>query len=217
RVVRRRAQRADGGGLDLAVGRHEGHPAAACERDAGLESRADAAVGRVARRAAGEGGERGFGRFERAVARAVVDEDDLGVGLVRAEPADELAEHGRDVLFLVEREDDDRERGGHFRSQSGRSRRMRAGLPTTTAYAGTSRVTTAPAPTCAPLPMVTPGRTIAPTPTSASSSMTTGANASGACRIGTPRPASRCTEVRIFTQGPTPTFLPMRRSPAAWK
>ncbi len=36
----------------------------------------------------------------------------------------------------------------------------RAGLPTTTAPAGTSLVTTLPAPTTAPSPMVTPGRTV---------------------------------------------------------
>src|SRR5205085_7281990 len=40
----------------------------------------------------------------------------------------------------------------------------RAGIPTTTEFAGTSCVTTAPAPTVAPGPMVTPQRMIAPLP-----------------------------------------------------
>ncbi len=44
---------------------------------------------------------------------------------------------------------------------------MRAGLPRTTAPAGTSRVTTAPAPITAFSPMVTSGRTIAPVPITA--------------------------------------------------
>ncbi len=41
---------------------------------------------------------------------------------------------------------------------------MRAGLPITTACAGTERVTTAPAPTIAPAPMVRPGRMVALAP-----------------------------------------------------
>ncbi len=40
-------------------------------------------------------------------------------------------------------------------------RMIRAGFPTTTAFAGTDRVTTAPAPTIAPRPMVRPGRIVA--------------------------------------------------------
>ena len=36
-----------------------------------------------------------------------------------------------------------------------------AGLPTTVAWAGTSRTTTEPAPTIAPSPIVTPGRIVA--------------------------------------------------------
>src|SRR6266576_1902526 len=43
-------------------------------------------------------------------------------------------------------------------------RRCRAGLPITVTPAGTSRVTTLPAPITAPSPTVTPGRTIAPPP-----------------------------------------------------
>ncbi len=41
---------------------------------------------------------------------------------------------------------------------------MRAGLPTTTALSGTDFVTTAPAPTMAPRPIVMPGRMVAPPP-----------------------------------------------------
>ncbi len=47
------------------------------------------------------------------------------------------------------------------------SRRTRAGLPTTIARAGTSFVTTAPAPTNASSPISTPGQRIAPPPTRA--------------------------------------------------
>ena len=47
----------------------------------------------------------------------------------------------------------------------------RAGLPTTTAPGGTSRVTTAPAPIKAGAPIVTPGSSTAPAPTIAPASM----------------------------------------------
>jgi hypothetical protein len=43
-------------------------------------------------------------------------------------------------------------------------RTTRAGLPTTTAYSGTDFVTTAPAPTIEPRPIVMPGRMVAPPP-----------------------------------------------------
>ena len=56
---------------------------------------------------------------------------------------------------------------------------MRAGLPTTTAWAGTLRVTTAPAPTMAPRPMVSPGRIVALAPIDAPSSITVAVNLSG--------------------------------------
>jgi hypothetical protein len=49
---------------------------------------------------------------------------------------------------------------------------MRAGLPTTTACGGTSRVTTAPAPTMAPVPTSTPGRIVAFAPIDAPRRMT---------------------------------------------
>lgn len=50
----------------------------------------------------------------------------------------------------------------------------RAGLPATTHPSGTSRVTTLPAPTMLWMPIVTPGRMIAPAPIQAPSSIRTG-------------------------------------------
>src|SRR5262249_38990049 len=58
--------------------------------------------------------------------------------------------------------------------RSGLEVAMRAGFPAATAPAGTSRETTAPAATVAPLPICTPFRTIAPIPIQTSSSMTIG-------------------------------------------
>ncbi|ORY70382.1 uncharacterized protein BCR38DRAFT_105425 [Pseudomassariella vexata] len=49
-----------------------------------------------------------------------------------------------------------------------------AGAPVTTVYAGTLFVTTDPAPTVLPRPIVTPGRIMVPPPIHASSSMRTG-------------------------------------------
>ncbi len=123
------AQRVDRGGLDLPVGRQEGDPVAAGGSHARLERSADAAVGPVPPGGVREAGERGAGRVERAVPRAVVDKHDLGVRRVLPKPVHQLAQHRRDVLFFVEREDDDAER----RRGHGRSRRTRAGLPATTA------------------------------------------------------------------------------------
>ena len=51
---------------------------------------------------------------------------------------------------------------------------IRAGLPTTTAPAGTSSVTIDPAPTTAPLPIRTPSKTTALAPIKTSSSKITG-------------------------------------------
>src|SRR4051812_41688626 len=59
----------------------------------------------------------------------------------------------------------------YFRS----SRIWRAGLPTTTVRGGTSRLTTAPAPTTAPSPIVTPFRMMTLKPLQALSPMMTGA------------------------------------------
>src|SRR5699024_12713726 len=52
----------------------------------------------------------------------------------------------------------------HCRSSWLSSRRIRAGTPPTTVTGGTSRCTTAPAATMAPLPLVTPGKTVALAP-----------------------------------------------------
>ena len=57
--------------------------------------------------------------------------------------------------------------------------KIRAGLPTTQTKSGTSLVTTLPAPTVTPLPMVTPGRTITLPPNQQSSPMTIGRPDSG--------------------------------------
>src|SRR5262249_58666888 len=81
----------------------------------------------------------------------------------------------------------------------------RAGTPAAIAPAGTSRVTTAPAPTCAPRPTVTPGRIVAPTPTSQPSSRTIGAKWSGPSMIGAARSGgSSCAEVSRRAAGPMP-------------
>src|SRR3954470_20249523 len=50
-----------------------------------------------------------------------------------------------------------------------------AGTPATIALAGTSLVTTAPAPTIAPSPIVTPGTTVTPAPSQTLRPITTGA------------------------------------------
>src|SRR5581483_10053547 len=60
--------------------------------------------------------------------------------------------------------DDDDVDTAHVAAVGAARARIRAGLPATTAPAGTSRVTTAPAPTSAPSPIVTPPRTTAPEP-----------------------------------------------------
>ena len=60
---------------------------------------------------------------------------------------------------------------------------MVAGLPTTTAFAGTFLVTTAPAPTIARLPMVRPGRMVALAPMDAPWRTTVLRNASGYSRL----------------------------------
>ena len=56
-----------------------------------------------------------------------------------------------------------------------RKRSNRAGTPTTMAFVGTSRVTTAPAPTTAPVPMLTPASTMHRAPNHTSSPIVTGA------------------------------------------
>jgi len=56
---------------------------------------------------------------------------------------------------------------------------IRAGFPATTWKAGTSFVTTLPAPTVTPRPIVTPGSTMALPPNQQSSPMVIGAPSSG--------------------------------------
>ena len=60
---------------------------------------------------------------------------------------------------------------GTWRGAASRSRTTRAGTPTASVRAGMDCVTTAPAPTHAPRPMVTPSRMMAPAPIQQSSSM----------------------------------------------
>src|SRR5260370_40586484 len=67
---------------------------------------------------------------------------------------------------------------------SRRERRTFAGTPATTAYSGTSCVTTAPAPTIACGPMRTPGRMLAFIPISAPNPTTTGFMTSALLMIG---------------------------------
>src|SRR5204862_6280572 len=62
----------------------------------------------------------------------------------------------------------------------------RAGLPSTVAPAGTSRATTAPAPSLAPAPTSTPFNTIAPIPIQAPSPMRTGRLSTGGRPVGSP-------------------------------
>ncbi|GIU88060.1 MAG: hypothetical protein KatS3mg009_2575 [Acidimicrobiia bacterium] len=100
---------------------------------------------------------------------------------------------------------------------------IRAGLPTTLAWAGTSAVTTAPAPTIAPVPMRTPGRSVALAPIDAPSSTTVVANRSGRrllrgnrsfvkvafgpMKTSSPMrtPSQSCTPLLIVTRSPTTT------------
>ncbi len=123
----RGAQRADGLGRDLPVGGQEGDPLATRMGDAGLETRAHAAVRRVAHDGARAVSEHLSGALGGGVVRAVVDDHHLGVGLVGVEPREELFENGADVLFFVVGEDDD----GQI--AHGLSRTTFAGLPTATA------------------------------------------------------------------------------------
>src|SRR5262249_42127207 len=80
---------------------------------------------------------------------------------VDAGAQEEVRDHGEG-----RRHDDQQESGGRHphRSRPRASRTSpttRAGTPATTAWAGTSRVTTAPAPTTAPSPTVSPPRMVA--------------------------------------------------------
>jgi hypothetical protein len=59
-------------------------------------------------------------------------------------------------------------------SSVGKGRSTRAGMPATSVFGGTSRVTIAPAATTAPAPTVTPARMVARAPSQAPSPMTMG-------------------------------------------
>ena len=99
-------------------------------------------------------------------------------------------------------------RGGRAEVRGQRVRTIRAGLPTASERAGRSFVTTAPAPTMQPSPIVTPGQTIAPPPSQQSSPIVIG------------RPHSRCVArsaasngwwaVSSCTLGPMSVRRPMR-------
>src|SRR5579863_2238414 len=107
------------------------------------------------------------------------------------------------------------ERAPSRRERAARIRRTRAGTPATTAKAGTSRVTTAPAPTIAPRPIVTPGRTTAPVPMSDPDSMRTGSASWSVSMTGRSEGSPLCRAPRIRTPGPTPTQSPIIKSRAS--
>lgn len=88
------------------------------------------------------------------------------------------------------------------------SRILRAGLPTTIALAGTSRVTTAPAPMIAPCPMWRRGRMMAPVPMNAHSSTTTSParRAPGAICAPSPTTQSWSIEDAVLTMTERPSF-----------
>src|SRR4051794_3652196 len=104
---------------------------------------------------------------------------------------------------------------------------MVAGLPTTFALAGTSAVTTLPAPIIAPRPMVTPGRIVALAPIDAPSLIVVTTNDSGRWRLRgnmslanvafgpmntsspTRNPSHNCTPHFTVTRSPTTTSFSM--------
>src|SRR6476646_10788725 len=96
--------------------------------------------------------------LDRVVAVQVSGEDDLVLGGNRLEHGRKARYQLRDVPCLVPDRDHDREPAHH--APFGR-----AGLPTTTALASTSRVTTAPAPTIASSPTSMSGSRVALAPT----------------------------------------------------
>ena len=115
-----------------------------------------------------------------------------------------------------------------------RSRTTRAGLPTTTAHSGTSRVTTEPAPTTACDPMRTPSSTTTCEPIQTSSPTVIPSEDIGCRKIGSVRSAmpwsnpSRLVWLPIRTASPSRTVprttvltftvqsAPMTRSPDRW-
>src|SRR5262249_31477689 len=92
--------------------------------------------------------------LRRAIARAVVDDDDLRVGPERRQRGMQLAHAAIEQHLLVEGRENDAERDR--RGTHARLRNARAGTPATVVPAGTSRVTTAPAPITAPSSIVMP-------------------------------------------------------------
>ena len=73
--------------------------------------------------------------------------------------------------------------------------------------AATSCVTTAPAPTMAPRPMVTPGRIVAFVPMSAHAPMRTGLISRSVCTMGTSAGTPVCAEPSTFAPGPQPDVV----------
>ena len=74
---------------------------------------------------------------------------------------------------------------------------------------GTSRVTTAPAPTILPLPIVTPGNKIAPVPMSAHASTCTGRISRSVSMIGRSMGRPVCEEPKYLCSGP-PTHIVLK-------
>ena len=105
---------------------------------------------------------------------------------------------------------------------------MRAGLPTTIAFGGTGRVTTAPAPTIALRPTLMPGSSVAPAPIDAPRQTRVSRKRSGCCLLRGKRsfvkltfgpmktsssmrvPFQSCTPLLIVTRSPTTTSASMK-------
>src|SRR5262249_32011057 len=86
-----------------------------------------------------------------------------------------------------------------------RHRMNLAGTPATIAKGSTSLVTTAPAPTMAPFPTVTPGRIVELVPMSAHARTRTGLISRSVWTIGTSPGRPVCADPRTFAPGPQPT------------
>src|SRR5690554_2172000 len=92
-------------------------------------------------------------------------------------------------------------------SSSSRRRMTLAGDPATTQFSSTGRVTTAPAATMEPLPMVTPGKMTLLAPIQTPSPITTGSAYISPARLCAP--PIRCVLVISITCGPTATCSPI--------
>ena len=88
-----------------------------------------------------------------------------------------------------------------------------AGTPATIASAGTSLVTTAPAPTIAPSPMVTPGTTVTAAPSHTLRPITIGAGTMSARRSGSMAWSSVVSVLPWPMSVPSPIVMP----PVSWK